>query len=109
MARPEIRGIVLEPDIDAPMAGAEVTVDYHGPARPRLMPSPPNTTVAVKTGEDGRFTVHPETFGFFNVRVRKEGYTAAGPTDALPIPNRAFTLPLAIRSANCNSSSLAPP
>lgn len=89
---PEIRGVVREPGTNAPVSDAEVTIDYHGEVQPQVMPSPPKSTATVKTDGSGKFLYHPDDFGYFNVKIKKEGYTPGGAGSGIGISNEAFTL-----------------
>ncbi len=95
---PEIRGLVREPGTNSPVFDAEVTIDYHGEAQPRMMPSPPKSTVTLKTDQSGAFLYHPRDFGYFNVKVKKEGYTPGSSGPGLGVSNEAFILSAAAPS-----------
>jgi hypothetical protein len=90
--RPEIRGFVLEPGTNQPVAEAEVTLEYYGPKQPQIMPSPAKTTVTAKTDPSGAFSFRPDDIGYFYLRAKKDGYTQPGLSIGGPSNMLGFTL-----------------
>ena len=89
---PEIRGVVLETGINQPVAGAEVTLEYHGPQQPRIMPSPPKSSATAQTDASGAFVFHPATPGYFYLKVAKPGYSEMKGMPPNPVSEQDVTL-----------------
>ena len=90
--RPEIRGVVIEPATNQPVADAEITLDYHGPQQPRIMPSPPKSTVKANTDASGAFVFRPAEIGYFYIRARKDGYGEMSGMPHAPSSQQSVTL-----------------
>jgi hypothetical protein len=83
--RGEISGVVLEPGVaGAPVAEAEVTLDYYGPTQPRIMPSPPQKSSSTTASATGAFVFHVAEPGYYGVRCKKTGFNEAGANSASP-------------------------
>jgi hypothetical protein len=91
-ARPEIRGIVLEPGSNLPVVEAEVTLEVHGATRPRIMPSTPKSTVTAKTDATGSFVFRPDDFGYLSIQTKKDGYSVLRPMPGGPSSSQEITL-----------------
>jgi hypothetical protein len=72
--RPEIRGVVIEPGTSQPVVDAEITLEYYGPQKPRIMPSPPKSSMTTKSDASGAFVFRPVDVGYFYIRAKKDGY-----------------------------------
>jgi len=68
----------------APVAEAEVTLDYYGPTQPRIMPSPPQKSSTTTASATGTFVFHVDEPGYYGVRSKKDGFNEAGGSATLP-------------------------
>lgn len=80
-----VSGVVAEPGIaGAPVADAEVTLDYYGPQQPRFMPSPPQKSITTTTSATGGFVFPIEQAGFYGVHSKKDGFQESGGSASAP-------------------------
>src|SRR5579862_7755357 len=78
--RPEIKGVVLDPDTKQPVFGAEVSLYFIGAEKPQIqtglgMMQPDKNAV---TGFSGDFDFRLDKPGYYAVAAKKEGYNTPG-------------------------------
>lgn len=74
---PEIHGVVMEADVNLPVAGAEVTLYNQAPGPVKINGGwQPDSTRKTKTDDSGSFTLTLDAPGDYRVESRKEGYEA---------------------------------
>ena len=68
-ARPEIRGVVLEPGAELPVVEAEVTLEFYGETR--LAQSRAQVHAHYQDGRLRFLRLSPDDFGHFKIRAKK--------------------------------------
>ena len=72
----EIRGVVLEPETNQPVAGADVVLYFRSEEPPTayLAPSQLKTAGTAKTDAAGGFLFRVDKLGYYSASTRKDGY-----------------------------------
>jgi hypothetical protein len=76
--RPEIRGVILEPGIEQPIADVEIELfglPERSPDKPTIMAFTTKEPLhTAKTDSHGAFRIAPDKLGEYSLRLKKDGY-----------------------------------
>jgi hypothetical protein len=91
-ARPEIRGVVLDPGGNLPIANVEIALFAQDPGPVKINGGWKNEPSTKTTTDDrGQFTFTPDGPGRYHVTAKKPGFVAVGPNGASDNADVALT------------------